>query len=183
MVIPLRTSLIIFALLLAPSCATPLSSPSRIADRVSTSTSSLSAPTERANDPSNGPPNFQTDPKFTAEDHKHGAVLCNWIIDLSVLTFHDQCHKNEAPEFRAALVESIDRINRFAAANSPESYEDMVKQAEQYQSRDRQSTHTQCTASAEHFYQRLKRAGPENLRQSTSRMLAVPRPPVLNPCL
>ncbi|MBA2919943.1 hypothetical protein [Sphingomonas sp. CGMCC 1.13658] len=127
-----------------------------------------------------GPPNAQTDPKFFREDAENGAVLCSWMINLEMKAIGEKCHPDDK-DIDAALGDALRDIHAFIAANSSTSQAEIEAAARQrIEMAKREAI---CVGDGENMYQLLHREGAREIRERTAKMLAVPRPPVLNPCL
>jgi len=161
---PARLGLILIAAFLLLSCG-------RASSRESTTQSSARI----------GPPTFQTEPRYAVEDAEHGAVLCTWMIVVEMKATSEKCHASESPAIDAALADTLSDIHRFVAANSPTTVSEIQAQATQRIAQAK--TEDICSGDGEQMYQAIRARGAPALRQSTARMLAVPRPPVMNPCL
>ncbi len=128
-----------------------------------------------------GPPNFQTNPYFAKIDSERGAVLCHWMIMVSVKAVGEKCHAGENQAIDNAIQQSLTDINIFVAANSNRKKEDLEADTLAQLSSAKQLS--VCTGDGEAFYQLLTSQGPDGIKASTQHMLEIPRPPVMNPCL
>lgn len=117
-----------------------------------------------------------------------GAVMCTWAIDDGVRRSLADCPSDRFPALRADLDRDVPAIERFIVANSPVPVTVAALHAEA------EALHTTaaasepasalCTAGAAGgFVGALDALGPEGRRAAVDRLLAVPRWPVLNPCL
>jgi hypothetical protein len=132
-----------------------------------------------------GPPNHQSDPEFARIDRERGAVLCSWLILTELKAIDRRCHPGENPALAAALDRSLDRFHAFIAANGGHP-RDQLEAAVNRRLSEAAETEAEpglCEGDGEQFYRQLTRDGAAGIDEWTERTLAVPRPPVLNPCL
>jgi hypothetical protein len=118
-----------------------------------------------------------------------GAVLCAWTIYVDVMLAAEACFPDSHAEIRKHLVEGVDAMNDFIVANNP----DPVKKAdlENQIAKRRAEKFSRLPASVigtqqcplSDFVRNFEKGTPEEWRASISKMLSVPRPPVMNPCL
>lgn len=123
--------------------------------------------------------------QFEADKHG-GAVLCAWSIYLSIRTQTAACSVAREP-VDDAIDEAITAIDGFIIANSSlhpthEMLRDFKHRAEESELKNARQRGMQkyCENS---FAQHLRRQGPDQVRASVKGLLAVPREPVMNPCL
>lgn len=115
-----------------------------------------------------------------------GAVMCANLFYLEYSVYSDcqpkSMHNNQ---MKMAVQESIDRINDFVVANSPAKItkEELREGAHQYLMQI-QPDPTRCEMhSREGIFERSGWTTPEALKKSTDKLLSVPRPPAIEPCL
>ena len=126
-----------------------------------------------------GPRQFET-------DKGGGAVLCAWSMYLSVRTQATACAISRQP-VDDAIEEAITAIDGFIIANSSlhptrEMLEDFKRRAGEAELRHARQLGMQkyCESNlAQHF----RRQSPDKILASVKELLAVPREPVMNPCL
>jgi uncharacterized short protein YbdD (DUF466 family) len=111
----------------------------------------------------------------------HGAVLCAWSIYIAIKETGSRCFANEDPEFKAALDDSIARIDQFITDNAPMTGEQFQRYKQH--ATDFTNSFDVCSRDYKMMYEAMRKAGPNEIRDSTARMLAVPRKPAMNPCL
>lgn len=150
------------------------------------------SPPMRAHNPEigreRGPPNYQTDPAYARIDRERGAVLCSWLILTELKAIHQQCHAAESPDIERALDRSLERFHTFIVANSAETRERLEAAVADRLSEARAEAEAHrdaeiCAGDVEEFYRFFTRGGADGVDEWTERTLAVPRPPVLDPCL
>ena len=141
----------------------------------------ISVPPSQRSAAERGPPNYQTEPRFAEEDRKSGAVLCSLMITLDMKAYSHTCRNGADIEIESALDDSIQRIHRFVAANSNTKMIDLERQSRDYVERSKE-LHI-CGNDGRQFYQMITKGGAAGICEGTDKLLAVPRPPVLNPCL
>lgn len=129
-----------------------------------------------------GPPNFQTNPEYARIDRERGAIMCLWLIATELKAIHQQCHAEESPEIGAALDRSLERLHAFIVANSDQSRASLEASVARKLT-DARSEAGICTGDGERFYQDLTRNGAAGIDHWTEQAVAIPRPPVFNPCL
>jgi hypothetical protein len=95
----------------------------------------------------------------------------------------DQCFPNEDSELKAALGESIEKIDRFVMDNMPMTQEQFTDFKQKTIS-GLSGMHA-CSAVYIKMYEPIRHApvDREAMREATAKLLAVPRKPVANPCL
>jgi hypothetical protein len=136
--------------------------------------------------PKENPPTnlaFQTDPNFAAEDQKNGAVGCMHLIAISLKAYGEICRPSNK-EVNQAFGQSIDQMNKFIAANSDQELSSVQSAAQQqlenYMRRDKKAS---CTDSAGEMYELFATSGSTGILEWSNKVTAIPRPPVMNPCL
>ena len=120
------------------------------------------------------------DPHVESDTSGHGAVLCAWLIDISLKVIGDQCFPDQDKALRTALGDSIERINRFIVANEPATPDQVHRWQAQYEQRERADA---CNKNGLDFYSHFRAATPAAVRKSTDDLLSIPREPVADPCL
>jgi hypothetical protein len=123
----------------------------------------------------------------------HGAVLCIWTIYIHLKTIGDRCFPDDASEFPELLNEAIERMDKFIMDNGPATraeIDESKAKSRAYIANDRSI----CTRSESHpllgMYEAMQSGTrylpPETVREafreSITKLLAIPRKPVLNPC-
>ena len=126
-----------------------------------------------------GPRQFET-------DKGGGAVLCAWSMYLSVRTQTTACAVSRQP-VDDAIDEAITAIDGFIIANSSlhpthEMLEDFKRRAAEAELRHARQLGMQKYCE-NNLAQHLRRESPDQIRASIKGLLAVPREPVMNPCL
>jgi hypothetical protein len=136
--------------------------------------------------PKESPPtklDFQTDPKFAAEDEKSGAVGCMQLIAISLKGYGEICQPSNK-EVNQAFGQSIDQMNKFIAANSDQELSSVQSAAQrQLEYYTRRNKKTICTKSAREMYELFAASGSTGILEWSNNVTAIPRPPVMNPCL
>ena len=131
----------------------------------------------------NGPPNFQTDPKFAKIDSERGAVLCSWMFAIEAKATSEKCHVGENEGTDEALAKSLDDIQAFVVANSDSSASDFSAATRARIEKSKLENICEPDGYNEKFYQSMNAGGPKGIQEWTQKLLEIPRPPVLNPCL
>jgi len=125
-------------------------------------------------------------PRQFEADKGGGAVLCGWSMYLSARTQTAACGFSRQP-VDDAIDEAITAIDGFIIANSSlhptrEMLDDFKRRAE-----EAELGHTHQLGMQRYcennFAQRFRRQSPDQIRASVRGLLAVPREPVMNPCL
>jgi hypothetical protein len=114
------------------------------------------------------------------------AVLCVWDIYITEKLGADYCYPDSEHELKEDMTDALERLKDFIVANSISP----VTRAELDASVQRKFTQTfakppnppNAERCREHF-QAFISAGRESRRAALAKILAVPRPPVLNPCI
>ncbi|MBC2777453.1 hypothetical protein H6P80_07440 [Parasphingopyxis sp. GrpM-11] len=131
-----------------------------------------------------GPPTAQSNPEYTRIDSERGAVLCSWMIVTEMRALHRRCHADEPPELTSSLDRSLDRFHTFIVANSDDTRDALeARVASRLAEVDAEEGVCAPDGEAERFYQLFISQGATGIDEMTEFALAVPRPPVLNPCL
>jgi hypothetical protein len=139
-----------------------------------------------ASKPAVGEDRMVLGPRQFEADKGAGAVLCAWSVYLSVRTRTSACGISRQP-VDDAIEEAITAIDAFIIANSSlhptrEMLEDFKRRAGEAELRSARQTGMQkyCENG---FVQHLRSEGSDQIRASIKGLLAVPREPVMNPCL
>jgi hypothetical protein len=121
-------------------------------------------------------------PKPAPEDLKRGAVLCVWQIYAFIREFGATCHPFEDAEVRDQITRSVERMEEFIVINGhpgpnyisswEQRFHDAGKNKDICKSKD-----------AEQMYRAFAKSTPAEISNKTDFLLAVPRMPVMNPCL
>lgn len=118
--------------------------------------------------------------QFEADRSGAGAVLCAWSIYLTVQHYTKSCDLVRGPA-DDAIDEAIVAIDDFILANSSLHPSRVALEA------FKRRSETEATATrnfcANRDIEQFRHVEPEALRQSVAKLLAVPREPVMNPCL
>ena len=117
------------------------------------------------------------------------AVLCAWTIYVDVHVAADYCFPDSERELKEDLADGIERFKDFIVANSlrPVTRSDLDAYVEK-QRADLLSRAPKVAAGAQRCprtdqFSYYQVQGREKRRAEITQMLAVPRPPVMNPCL
>jgi hypothetical protein len=116
-----------------------------------------------------------------------GAVLCHWQIYITMLGTLDNCPASDEPPLKADLTDAIERINGFIVANSLDPV--TREQVDEAVMQRRAASHANPwwtspppdigrACRSEELAEKLR-----SVRAETDKLLGLPRPPVLNPCL
>jgi hypothetical protein len=117
----------------------------------------------------------------------HGAVLCAWHIYLRVKDIGESCLSDEQSDFKQLLAQSVEKIEAFIMANGPASQ----KEIDEARARIRADTamfqhrlgYEVCRPAERDLYRHVEAQGLSAMRDYITKLLAVPRKPVMNPCL
>lgn len=133
-------------------------------------------------------------PRQFEQDTGDGAVLCGWSIYLSVQVVTEACGLERKP-VDDAIDEAILAMDEFILANSSlhptrAMLEDFKKRAaaatfppEEWEL-DADGRPRLCSTDGRHqIVDPLRGMEPERIRTTVAKILAVPREPVMNPCL
>lgn len=116
------------------------------------------------------------------DNSKTGAVLCLWQILVPVKASMDTCYP-EKKQVRATMDQIVENLKVFIMANSlsPVNEADLDKYIQKRQ-QDMQGT---CARENKHMtrFSNMSEEKLEELKKGIDASLALPRPPVLNPCL
>jgi hypothetical protein len=125
----------------------------------------------------------------------HGAVLCIWSIYVQLQDFGTICGFDPDTGLQPVLAESIIRMDKFITANSDITQQqlDDKKKALLTSDRDRASKSDQdelrkvCAGEGEGgvpaVYRKLAATDPEHIRWEITKLLEIPRKPVMEPCI
>ena len=130
-----------------------------------------------------GPPNFQTDSKFAKIDSERGAVLCSWMFVIEAKATSEKCHVGENEATDEALAKSLDDIQAFVVANSNSNGSDFSAATRARIEESKLENICEPDGYNEKFYHSMNAGGPKAIQEWTQKLLEIPRPPVLNPCL
>ena len=133
--------------------------------------------------PQDGPPDFQTDPKFAKIDNERGAVLCSWMLAIEAKASSEKCHAGKYPAIDEALAKSLDDIQAFVVANSDSNVGDFSAATRARIENSKLKNICEPDGENEIFYKSMNASGPKGIQEWTQKLLEFPRPPVLNPCL
>jgi hypothetical protein len=124
----------------------------------------------------------QTLPQLSApnpEDIKHGAVLCVWSIYIMTKEFGDHCLSPKDEKTQSLLDQAIAHIDQFIIDNTPATREEVEKLKRAVAN----TGDPVCSPVARRLYERVQKAGSEEMDRSIANLLSVPRKPAMNPCL
>lgn len=118
----------------------------------------------------------------------HGAVLCAWEITVGIKTAIDVCFPGEFTELASLLDEEIGMLDDFIVANSLTPVTKAKLQARLGERRGRiEPGSNHCRTMRQSFIEplvaHLQSTSRAELRRQIDQTLAVPRPPVMIPCL
>ena len=110
------------------------------------------------------------------------------MILTELKAIHQQCHADDSPEIASALDRSLERFHTFIVANSDETRDQLEAAVAQRLSEAQSEAEARggaeiCAGDGEEFYRTFTQNGAAGVDEWTEHSLAVPRPPVLNPCL
>jgi hypothetical protein len=122
------------------------------------------------------------------------AVICIWRIYVGLKTAMEICPSGTDEDLKVELDSAIDRINRFILENSisPVTKAQLNKSIEKRilrartkikQLRKENPKVTCLSRYSKQMLKNLKSMPREKFRSGIDKLLSVPRPPVLNPCL
>ena len=116
----------------------------------------------------------------------HGAVLCVWYIYLEIKAVGDRCFRDDASEFPKLLNEAIEQLDTFIVENAPIARPELEAAKAKYLG----SRNPVCRPDSKNgqlqMYEHLRDSINRDVagfRASLAKLLAVPRKPVMNPCL
>jgi hypothetical protein len=129
----------------------------------------------------------------------HGAVLCAWQIYLVAAEVGEMCFPGEDAPLKEVLRESIDEMDAFIIANGPATADQIAEAKRRVhemtglsqliaRAREREPGTPICRSEAfrdvvDFVYERMRKQDTQTLRSEIAQLLAVPRKPVLSPCL
>ncbi|MDR2219471.1 MAG: hypothetical protein LBE24_02715 [Methylobacillus sp.] len=115
----------------------------------------------------------------------HGAVLCSWAIYVEVQAITAACQKPRKPADDAIDAAIVD-IDKFIIANSSER----PTQANLDEFKHRvtgtaspEQIKEYCAQPDDPIINEIRSMSPDKIREQVKHLLAVPREPVMNPCL
>lgn len=119
---------------------------------------------------------------------KHGAVMCVWMITVSIKAIGEVCYKERDAAFMDALDWSLAEIESFIIRNSAITTEQIMKGRARYRddivkraAADREAI---CVPGFNSIYPAPDRIpSRQSIEERTHKLLAIERPPVWNPCL
>ena len=122
--------------------------------------------------------------QFEQDKSGAGAVLCSWALYLSIQAQTAACGLSRRPT-DDAIDQAIAAIDEFILANSSlhptRAALDTFKREATASDRERASRETQfCTRPD---LERFRSINPERIQAGVKALLAVPREPIMNPCL
>lgn len=124
----------------------------------------------------------------------HGAVLCAWRVYAEVEDWLDVCSPEKNAELKKTVGGAMERINKFILENSltpglrTETEKQLAEKAGVLKDKiaaltpEEKTQH--CTkGNVSKILKELRSTPPAEFEKGIDRLLAVPRPAVLNPCL
>jgi hypothetical protein len=121
-------------------------------------------------------------PKPDPEDLKRGAVLCAWQIYAVIREFGTTCHPSEDADVMAEIARSVDRIEQFIIINGHPDANYISTWEQRFHDNGKNKGFCK-SKDAEQMYQAFAKSTPAEIKDKTDFLLAVPRMPVMNPCL
>lgn len=128
----------------------------------------------------------------TSIDGSGKAVLCYWNLAIMAKMAIDLCYPGEFPQLSKMLGEEIDAMNVFVAANSlrPVTKAQLEKRIQERMQKAAAGIKKAGVPPAQNKVCQRQReedliplnAGLEKYREEFRQVVAVPRPPALNPC-
>jgi len=122
-------------------------------------------------------------------DNGDTAILCAWQIYVDLKLASDICFPNSEPELKSDLADAVEALKNFIVANSltPVARTDLdafvQKRWTEKFSRVPKSVAGTEKCPMRDWLADFQKDGQEKRRADVAKMLAVPRPPVMNPCL
>lgn len=118
----------------------------------------------------------------------HGAIYCTWEIIVGTKVAADVCFPGEFSELSSLLGEEIEALNLFILANSltPITKADLQARFDERVLRIKPGSNSCGTVRRDFivpFNAQLRSKSRAELKREFDETLAVPRPPVMNPCL
>jgi hypothetical protein len=131
---------------------------------------------------------------FDEDRSGHGAVLCVWSLYIALSVTLEACGKRQDDELRQHLAAAIDKINDFIVVNSltvvtKDDVERRVQQSraahwKQVAAVSAEEVKGSCVyGDAARMIAAFSAQKVEGRREALEKLLSVPRPPLLNPCL
>ena len=120
---------------------------------------------------------------LSIDNSKGGAVMCAWQIYAGMKNTMDKCHPEET-ELRQNFGLAVEKLERFIVANSLTPVTKIELEDALQKQFDKMPD--QCTGEANKMAEKFiskKSEFLEKFQKSIDDSLAVPRPPVINPCL
>jgi hypothetical protein len=114
------------------------------------------------------------------------AVLCAWDSYISAKLGADFCFPDSEPELREDLADALERFKDFIVANSisPVQRDELDVYAQRKFARTFAKPPSPPNAErCQNYLGEFKARGREKRREDVAKILAVPRPPVLAPCI
>ena len=127
--------------------------------------------------------------KSALDNSGHGAVLCAWKVSVDILAALDVCVPGQHPALRQDMADAVAKIADFIVANSltPVSKSELeryVAQRHAETERQRDASGKACSPEfLDDSLPKLEAIPSAQRRAETANLLAVPRPPVMEPCL
>jgi hypothetical protein len=125
----------------------------------------------------------------------HGAVLCIWSIYVQLKDFGTVCSLDPNSGLQPLLNESIARMDKFITDNSDitqkqlddKKKELLASDQEKAAKSDKDELQKICTGDGQGgvpgAYKKLQATDPERIRQAITKLLEIPRKPVMDPCI
>ena len=125
--------------------------------------------------------------QFEYEKSGRGAVLCVWAIYLSVKSHTVACGLARRP-VDDAIDNAIAKIDEFIIANSSlrpsqAALEDFKRRVAEQELKALGGQKTYCEGPSASDIERFRSNNADEVQKSVTALLAVPREPVMNPCL
>jgi hypothetical protein len=127
--------------------------------------------------------------KTAVDNSGHGAVLCAWKLSVDIVAALDVCVPGQHPALRRDMADALDAIADFIVANSltpvrKSELERYVNQRLADTERQRDASGKACSPEfLDDALPKLDAIPSAERRAETANLLAVPRPPVMEPCL
>jgi hypothetical protein len=137
---------------------------------------------------------YETEHGIVSVDNSgYGAVMCAWGIYSNLRNAMDICPESLDENLKKQIDIAIQRINDFIIANSlsPVTQEQLEersrKDLKDWQNRrskmSEEMRNKECSGDIVNIIQSLKNRPTKELQDSVDKLLSIPRPPVINPCL
>lgn len=120
---------------------------------------------------------------LSMDNSKGGAVMCAWEIYATMKNTMDKCHPEET-ELRQNFDLAIEKLEKFIVANNQTPITKTEIETDRQKKRD--MLPDQCKGETDEmtkYFLANKSEFLEKFQESIDASLAIPRPPVLNPCL